>query len=72
MVQGHPRQKLVRPYLKNKPGIVMYICGLSYSGVGDRRITIQGQTGQKHETVSKKQAKCKKDWRVWLERYNLA
>jgi hypothetical protein len=40
MVGGQPGQKLARPYVKNKSGIVAHACNISYLGVGNRRIVV--------------------------------
>jgi hypothetical protein len=42
-VKGQPRQKLVRLYVMNKLGMVVYTCGFSYSECRHRRIAVQGQ-----------------------------
>jgi hypothetical protein len=36
MIQGQPTQKLARPYLKNKPGMVVHSYNPSYLGGGGR------------------------------------
>jgi hypothetical protein len=41
-VQGQPGQKLMRPYLKNNPGVGAHACGPSYLGDGSRRIRVGG------------------------------
>jgi hypothetical protein len=33
-------QKLTRSYLRNKLGLVIHLCSLSYLGDRDRRITV--------------------------------
>jgi hypothetical protein len=42
-----PGQKLGRPYLKNKPDMLVHACNSSHKGDIGRRITVQGQPGQK-------------------------
>jgi hypothetical protein len=54
MGQGQLRQKLVRPYFKNKPGMEMNTFNPSYSGGRSVRIIVQGWPGKKHETLYKK------------------
>jgi hypothetical protein len=45
-VQGQHEQKLVRPYLKNKPNMLVPICDPSYSGGEGKSIVVSGQPGQ--------------------------
>jgi hypothetical protein len=40
--QAKKKKKLVRSYLKNKPGVVVHACNLSYQGGGSSRIAVQG------------------------------
>jgi hypothetical protein len=40
-VQGQTVEKLARPYLKNKMGVVAYTYDPSYSGYRGRRISVQ-------------------------------
>jgi hypothetical protein len=39
------------------PGMMVQVYNPSYSGGGDKRIWVQGQPGQKHETLSEQQSK---------------
>jgi hypothetical protein len=48
----------VRPYLRNKLGIVMYVCNSSHMGGGGRKIWVQDWA--KYVTISEKQPKHKK------------
>jgi hypothetical protein len=41
-VGGQPWEKLVRHYLKNKPGMVVHTCNATYLGSRGRRIMVQG------------------------------
>jgi hypothetical protein len=59
-LQGHPGKKLVRPYLKNKPGMVAHAYYPSYSESKGRRLWVQGQFGQMYETLTEKQTKSTK------------
>jgi hypothetical protein len=59
-VQGHPGEKLVRPYLKNKPDIVLYACNPSYLGDGGRRITVGARAKLTARLYLKKKKKKKK------------
>jgi hypothetical protein len=42
-IWDQPKLKVARPYLKNKPGMVVHTCASRYLGNEDRRITIWGQ-----------------------------
>jgi hypothetical protein len=67
MVQGQPGNKLVRPYLKNKPDMLVHGRGPSYSGGGGRRTVVQHQPGQKQRPYLKNKVKVK-GLGVWLKR----
>jgi hypothetical protein len=41
------KQKNCDPITKNKLGIAVHICNLSYSRGGDRKLTVQGKSWQK-------------------------
>jgi hypothetical protein len=60
MVWDQLRQKLARPCLKYKPGMVAHACGPSYLGVWGRRIVIWGKPRQLAGDLSEKQTKSKK------------
>jgi hypothetical protein len=47
MVWGQPRQKLVRPYHKNKLGIIVSACGPSFLQGGDRMIAMENSAQAK-------------------------
>jgi hypothetical protein len=38
----------------------VHACNLSYTGSGDKRITVQDPSRQKHETLSEKQTKSQR------------
>jgi hypothetical protein len=54
VVQGQPKQKLFRPHLRNKSGMLVHAYNSSYTGGLDRRISVCGQPVQKHKTLSEK------------------
>jgi hypothetical protein len=45
--------------MASEPNVVVQACNLSYPGGRDRRIMVQGLSGQKHKTLSEKQTKAK-------------
>jgi hypothetical protein len=56
-LQARPKKKKSQqdPISKNKPGMVVYICNVSYVEGRGRRIKVQRWSkGKKHETLSKK------------------
>jgi hypothetical protein len=61
-------KKFLRPYLKNKLGVVVYICHPSYVVGRGRRIMVVGWPGQKLETLSEKQTKSRRQV-MWLRWY---
>jgi hypothetical protein len=54
-----PKQKAVRPYFKNKSGMVEHTYGFSYSEGRNRSILVQGQPRQKIKTLYEKQTEGK-------------
>jgi hypothetical protein len=46
IVRDQPKQGLVRPRHKNKPGGAVHTCGPSYLENRGRRISVQGQPGK--------------------------
>jgi hypothetical protein len=65
-IQGQTRQKLLKPYLKNEPGMVIHTYNPSYSEGRCRRIKVQGQLRQNYKTLSENQTKSKRTVGAWL------
>jgi hypothetical protein len=60
-------KKLMRPYIKNKSGMMVHTCNPSYAGDIDRRIVVQGWPRQKVQDLIQKVTKAKKRLGVWLK-----
>jgi hypothetical protein len=54
-------KQLARPYLKNKPSMVAYVCNPRYEGDVHRRIMFQDEPGQKEKNPLWKMTKTKKE-----------
>jgi hypothetical protein len=66
VIRGQPRQKLVRPYLKNKPGVVKQVYNPNYWGGRDKRISVYGL--KKSERSCLRNKLKKEEMGVWLKR----
>jgi hypothetical protein len=66
IVWDQPRQKLERPYLRNRLVVVPHICDLSYLGGRVKRIIFQGWVGKNGRGYLEKQAESS-GLGLWLQ-----